>query len=97
MTYILGGWQSEFARNWGREGQDIAGAFRDALGSGLTETGLEPRDIETGHVGNFVAELFARQGLLGGLFGLVHPDLDGLPKRLGRRLPQAPQAEGAAC
>ena len=79
MTYILGGWQSDFARNWTREGLDIAGAFTEALNQGLTATGLEPRDIETGHVGNFVAELFAGQGLLGGFFGLVHPDLDGLP------------------
>ena len=79
MTHILGGWQSDFARNWTREGLDIAGAFTEALNQGLTATGLEPRDIETGHVGNFVAELFAGQGLLGGFFGLVHPDLDGLP------------------
>ena len=79
MTYILGGWQSDFARNWTREGLDIAGAFTEALNQGLTATGLEPSDIETGHVGNFVAELFAGQGLLGGFFGLVHPDLDGLP------------------
>jgi acetyl-CoA C-acetyltransferase len=79
MTYILGGWQSDFARNWTREGLDIAGAFTEALNQGLAATGLEPRDIETGHVGNFVAELFAGQGLLGGFFGLVHPDLDGLP------------------
>lgn len=79
MTYILGGWQSDFSRNWTREGLDIAGAFTEALNEGLAATGLEPRDIETGHVGNFVAELFARQGLLGGFFGLVHPDLDGLP------------------
>jgi acetyl-CoA C-acetyltransferase len=79
MVYILGGWQSDFGRNWTREGLDIAGAFSEALNHGLAETGLEPKDIETGHVGNFVGELFARQGLLGGFFGLVHPDLDGLP------------------
>lgn len=79
MVYILGGWQSDFSRNWSREGLDIAGAFSEALNAGLAATGLEPRDIETGHVGNFVGELFAQQGLLGGFFGLVHPDLNGLP------------------
>ena len=79
MVYILGGWQSDFGRNWTREGLDIAGAFSEALNHGLAETGLEPKDIETGHVGNFVGELFAGQGLLGGFFGLVHPDFDGLP------------------
>ena len=79
MVYILGGWQSDFARNWTREGLDIAGAFAEAMNEGLAATGLEPKDIECGHVGNFVGELFAGQGLLGGFFGLVHPDLDGLP------------------
>lgn len=79
MVYILGGWQSDFADNWARGGQDIAASFVDAVSNGLAETGLEPSDIQTGHVGNFVAEMFAQQGLLGGFFGLVHPDFDGLP------------------
>ena len=79
MVYVLGGWQSDFARNWTREGLDIAGAFSEAVGSGLAAADLDPRDIGSGHVGNFVAELFAGQGMLGGFFGLVHPALDGLP------------------
>ena len=79
MVYILGGWQSDFSRNWAREGLDIAGAFAEALNEGLAATGLEPGDIQSGHVGNFVADLFAGQGLLGGFFGMVHPELDGLP------------------
>ena len=79
MVYVLGGWQSDFSRNWAREGLDIAGAFTEAMNEGLAATGLDPKEIESGHVGNFVGELFARQGLLGGFFGLVHPDLDGLP------------------
>lgn len=79
MVYVLGGWQSDFSRNWTREGLDIAGAFAEALNEALTATDLAPNEIECGHVGNFVGELFAGQGLLGGFFGLVHPDLDGLP------------------
>lgn len=79
MVYILGGWQSDFSRNWEREGLDIADAFTEAMNQGLAATGLEAKEIESGHVGNFVGELFAGQGLLGGFFGLVHPDLDGLP------------------
>lgn len=79
MVYVLGGWQSDFARNWAREGTDIAGGFAEALREGMAATGLEPGDIQTGHVGNFVADLFAGQGLLGGFFGQVHPALDGLP------------------
>ena len=79
MVYILGGWQSDFAANWARQGMEIADAFSEALGQGLEAVGLEPRDVECGHVGNFVGDLFAGQGLLGGFFGLAHPDFDGLP------------------
>ena len=79
MVYILGGWQTDFASNWARRDMDLADAFSEVVGKGLDNVGLDPKDIETGHVGNFVGELFARQGLLGGFFGLVHPDFDGLP------------------
>ncbi|CAN5528612.1 acetyl-CoA acetyltransferase [soil metagenome] len=79
MTYILGGWQSDFANNWARQGMEFADAFSEVVGEGLDAVGLEPKDIDTGHVGNFVGDLFAGQGLLGGFFGMVHPDFDGLP------------------
>jgi acetyl-CoA C-acetyltransferase len=79
MVYVLGGWQSDFSANWARQGMEIADAFAEAVSSGLASVGLEPKDVECGHVGNFVGDLFAGQGLLGGFFGLVHPDFDGLP------------------
>ena len=79
MVYILGGWQSDFSANWARQGMTLADAFSRAVGEGLAATDLDPEDIDTGHVGNFAAELFTGQGLLGGFFGLVHPALDGLP------------------
>ena len=79
MVYILGGWQSDFSKNWARQQMDFADAFAEVVGEGLAAVDLEPKDIDTGHVGNFVGELFAGQGLLGGFFGLVHPDFDGLP------------------
>ncbi|MDH7972442.1 acetyl-CoA acetyltransferase [Sphingomonas sp. AR_OL41] len=79
MTYILGGWQSDFAQVWSRQGMDLADAFADAVNHGLAATALDPAEIETGHVGNFAAELFAGQGLLGGFFGLADPAFDGMP------------------
>ena len=79
MVYILGGWQSDFSKNWARQQMDFADAFAEVVGEGLAAVDLEPKDIDTGHVGNFVGELFAGQGLLGGFFGLVHPDFDGMP------------------
>lgn len=79
MTYILGGWQSDFARNWAREGVDLADGFGEAVQGGLAAASLDPADIDVGHVGNFVGDLFAGQGLLGGFFAQTEPAFDGLP------------------
>lgn len=79
MTYILGGWQSDFARNWAREGVEMADGFSEAVHGGLAAVSLDPADIDVGHVGNFVGDLFAGQGLLGGFFAQTEPAFDGLP------------------
>lgn len=79
MVYVLGGWQSDFARNWDRQGIGIGDGFVDTVRNGLEATRLDAAEIESGHVGNFVGDLFARQGLLGGFFAYVDPALDGLP------------------
>jgi acetyl-CoA C-acetyltransferase len=77
--FILGGTQTDFARHWTREGKGLYDLFAETVTEGLDRAKLDPSDIEVGHVGNFVAERFADQGLLGGFFGHVHPDLAGLP------------------
>ncbi len=77
--YVLGGWQTDFAANWAREGKEIADAIGAVLEGGLAVTGLEAREIEVVHVGNFTAELFCGQGHLGGLVAAAHPDLAGVP------------------
>ncbi len=77
--YILGGSQTDFARNWSREGLEIFDMFSETLVAAVANAGIEPAQIEVGHVGNFVAELFARQGLMGGFFGMVYPELASLP------------------
>lgn len=79
MVYILGGSQTDFSANWARQGMEMADGFAQVLGEGLDAARLDPDEIETGHVGNFVGDLFAGQGLLGGFFGLAHPKFDGLP------------------
>ena len=77
--YILGGSQSDFARNWSREGLELYDMFAEALQGGIAAAGIEPAQIEVGHVGNFVADLFAGQGLIGGFFGQLYPELANLP------------------
>ncbi|MEO8937297.1 MAG: acetyl-CoA acetyltransferase [Burkholderiaceae bacterium] len=78
-VYVLGGAQSDFARNWTREGLDIFSMMRDTMQAGLADARLEPPDIESAHVGNFVAELFVGQGMLGGMLTAIDPAFVGLP------------------
>jgi acetyl-CoA C-acetyltransferase len=78
-VYILGGFQTDFARNWTKEGKHIAALIREAVVGGLAATGLEPGDIDVGHVGNFAAELYAMQGHLGAFLVDVDPRFSGLP------------------
>jgi acetyl-CoA C-acetyltransferase len=78
-VYILGGYQTDFARNWTKEGKHISAMIREAVHGGLEQTGVEPREIEVGHVGNFAAELYAMQGHLGAFLVDVDPAFAGLP------------------
>jgi acetyl-CoA C-acetyltransferase len=78
-VYILGGAQTDFARNWHREELGIDAMMKEVLEDGLAATRLEPRDIECVHVANFTAELFCNQGQLGGMVASFHPDLSGVP------------------
>jgi acetyl-CoA C-acetyltransferase len=78
-VYILGGYQTDFARNWTKEGKHISAMIREAVLGGLAATQLEPRDVQVGHVGNFAAELYAMQGHLGAFLVDVDPAFSGLP------------------
>ncbi len=78
-VYILGGSQTDFARNWAREDLDIFAMFAEALTTAIASAGIEPAQIEVGHVGNFVGDLFTGQGLLGGFFGQAVSELACIP------------------
>lgn len=78
-VFVLGGHQSDFSKNWTRKNQSLFDLFSDTVLTGLEKTKLNAKDIQVGHVGNFVAELFTGQGMLGGYFGHVHPDFSGMP------------------
>jgi acetyl-CoA C-acetyltransferase len=79
MTFILGGFQTDFARNWTKEGKHIAAMIREAVEGALAQTDVAAREIEVGHVGNFAAELYAMQGHLGAFLVDVDPAFSGLP------------------
>src|SRR5580704_13927623 len=78
-VYILGGAQSDFARNWNKEGKHFVEVMRETATTAMTSSGVEPRDIETAHVGNFAAELYGKQGQLGAFFLELDPAFAGLP------------------
>src|SRR5579864_1742358 len=78
-VYILGGAQSDFARNWTKEGKHFVAVMRDTVTDALAAARLEPRDVQTAHVGNFAAELYAKQGQLGAFFLETDPSFSGLP------------------
>ncbi len=78
-VYILGGAQSDFARNWNKESKHLADMMRETANSAMERAKIEPREIQTAHVGNFAAELYARQGHLNAFFLEVDPALSGIP------------------
>ena len=77
--YILGGHQTDFARNWARAGQGIFDLFKATVEGAIADADIGPADIQTGHVGNYAGELFCGQGLLGGFFPAIDPAFEGLP------------------
>jgi len=78
-VYVLGGAQTDFARNWTKEGKHFIATMREATVGAMEATRIEPREIETAHVGNFAAELYAKQGHLGAFFVDIDPAFSGLP------------------
>lgn len=78
-VYILGGYQTDFARNWTKERKHFAALMREGVLGALSETDIDPKDVEVGHVGNFAAELYCHQGHLGAFFVEVDPVFSGLP------------------
>ncbi|MGA9721708.1 MAG: acetyl-CoA acetyltransferase [Candidatus Binatus sp.] len=78
-VYVLGGAQTDFARNWSKEGKHFVAMMREATLGALEATKIEPREVETAHVGNFAAELYAKQGHIGAFFVEIDPTFSGLP------------------
>ncbi|KUI09168.1 acetyl-CoA acetyltransferase [Mycobacterium lehmannii] len=78
-VWILGGYQSDFARNVTREGRDFADLTSEVVESTLAAAKLDARDVEVVHVGNAFGELFAFQGHLGAMPASVHTGLWGKP------------------
>ena len=77
--WMMGGYQTDFARNWHREGLDFADLTREAVTATCEAAGIGPEAIEVIHVGNAFGEMFTGQGHLGAMPATVIPELWGTP------------------
>lgn len=86
-VYVLGGAQTDFERNWSREGKGATALLREVLDDGLTAAGITVEDIRALNgagrvgcfVGNFSAERYIGQGHLGALLTEASPVFYGVP------------------
>lgn len=86
-VYVLGGAQTDFMRNWTKEGKTMVALLKEAMSDGLAESGLNYEDIRKLNeenrvecfVGNFVAEKYVGQGHLGAFLTEVNDAFNGVP------------------
>jgi len=77
--HLIGGYQTDFARVWSREGLDYSDMMREAIDGALASCRLDPDDIDAIHVGNAFGELYRGQGHLAAMVAQVKPELFGKP------------------
>ncbi len=78
-VWILGGYQSDFARNLHREGRDFADLTAEVVDATLAAAKVGASDIGVVHVANAFGEMFARQGHLGAMPATVNEGLWDTP------------------
>ena len=86
-VHILGGAQTDFERNWTKEGKNVIALLKEAVEDGFTEAGFSFEELaRLNHenkvacfVGNFIAEQYISQGHLGAFLTEVHPAFYGVP------------------
>ena len=78
-VFVLGGFQTDFAKVWSRQGQDISDMTREATLGALAACTLDATDIQSIHVGNAFGELQRQQAHLGAMVAQVVPELWGVP------------------
>ena len=87
QVYILGGAQTDFERNWNKEGKNEIALLKEVITDGLANASVTFEEIAALNlknrvacfVGNFIAEHYIDQGHLGALLTQVHPSFIGVP------------------
>ena len=86
-VYVLGGAQTDFERNWKKEGKGLVALLKEIMADGLGEAGLSFEDVRKLNndnrvacfVGNFIAEKYIDQGHLGAFLTEVDSAFYGVP------------------
>jgi len=78
-VWIIGGYQSDFARNFTKESLEIGDLVRETTTGTLGDAGICAAQVQVVHVGNALGELYVRQGHLGSMVASVVPELSGVP------------------
>lgn len=78
-VFILGGHQTDYARNYAKEGLEVSDLVADTVAGTLSAAQVDAAAIDTIHVGNAFGQLFNGQGQLGGMPATVEPTLWGVP------------------
>lgn len=79
MVFVLGGAQTDFARNWAREDARVEQIVGEVIDAVVADAGIEHADIGAIHVGNAFGELFTGQAQMGALPATARPALWGVP------------------
>ena len=78
-VWIIGGYQSDFARNFTKESLEIGDLVRETTTGTLTHAGISTAQVEVIHVANAMGEFYVKQGHLGSMVASVVPELAGVP------------------
>ena len=78
-VWIIGGYQSDFARNFTKESLEISDLVRESANGALVHAGISAAQVEVIHVANAMGEFYVKQGHLGSMVASVVPALAGVP------------------
>jgi acetyl-CoA C-acetyltransferase len=86
-VFVLGGEQTDFQRNWSKEGKTFLSIMKEVVDDALAKVGIDYTEIQKLNkknrvaifLGNFDAEQYANQGHLGAFLTEVNPAFNGVP------------------
>lgn len=86
-VYVLGGAQTDFMRNWTKEGKGMVALLKEVMTDGLADANITYDDVRKlnienrveGFVANFIAEKYVGQGHLGAFLTEIDSAFYGVP------------------